>query len=318
MRLSEYKRSNSAQNFDEFFRKGYVSILYGDSGVGKTTISLYLCLLAGAGKNLFHNLLKVKEPKKVAYISLELYKEDILEKLEPIRKRYRISTSEMEIMDLDDISDYRSFEKILEQKRYDFVVVDSFVAFYEGKSIYDPVEVKEFIKKTRKLARNSESHIMFIHHTIKSSGKNKTDRYQGVSTIKFLTTPFMQAYTEGKSFRVLTIEKHNFAYPFEKIYYYINKNGAITWYINEKAKYEEILHKFEPILKHLKDREYGMKTDELLNLSGLKKRTFYAHLNKLEEMGIIEWHHKGSKVSRVSISKRFKFILKRNNKFKRE
>ncbi len=57
--------------------------------------------------------------------------------------------------------------------------------------------------------------------------------------------------------------------------------------------------KYEPILKHLKKSKEGIRTKELLKLSGLNKRTFYKYLNELEEYGVIKWIRKYSDVSTV-------------------
>ncbi len=113
--------------------------------------------------------MKVSEPKKVAFLSLELYKEDIQMKLIPLMKRYKIKNPNITFFDLEDVNSVEGLERILKKRNFNFVVVDSLILLFDNsKSLYDAVHVKNFFIAIRRLAKQRKAHIMFIHHTAKS------------------------------------------------------------------------------------------------------------------------------------------------------
>jgi len=297
--LTWEKYENLKKNdVNSFFKKGRVSVIYGSSGLGKTTITIYLSLMLSKGKDLFNGLIKVRNPKKVLYVSMELEKEDLLAKFYPIMKHYRIREVEMDIVDMLDINDIDDVKHFIENNKSEFVVIDSLIAIYKGRSLNDVIEVKEFFMKLKKIAIDNNCHILIIHHTNKDNEKDKKyDTYLGASSIKNQSTPFIKVGRDKGTF--IEIEKTNFAVPFRKLYYYIDKNGGIRWYVRTKLsnRYDDILE----VLK--KEKEVYVK--DLINKVPLSDRTVYRYLGELEELGIIEWKRKYTDRAFVVLNKKF-------------
>lgn len=167
------------------FARGFISIMFGEPGSGKTWLILALCLSLSNGSTLWNGisvkkskvlLLEGDSPDALLKMRLEKFDEKLNDKYFYYVNRYTAENNGINLS-LSDIKGRKNFEKIIKANRPDFIVIDTLISFINDEK--DAEGVKTVIDDLRKRAEKYNCHILICHHSRKrmtGEKRNKLDQ----------------------------------------------------------------------------------------------------------------------------------------------
>ena len=177
--------------------KGTVTSLVAPGGTGKSYFSLELSIgLATAGQINFMGLPLLNKSFKIAYITLEDLKKIVKLRLKKLRAKihpqywtdifqnlsvFPLSGKNAVIFDMKKERNYswiNKYYKIAEE--HDFVIVDTLRRIHRGKE-NDDADMTEVLSILEEIAEETDTAIMFCHHTNKDAMKNDNGDQQYAS-----------------------------------------------------------------------------------------------------------------------------------------
>jgi hypothetical protein len=157
---------------DSLLSKGGLSILVADPKVGKSTLARQLMREVLRGSTFLD--LKCKQGN-VYYFAIE-------EQVQILNSSFRklgITAEDQLFVHVGDTMSENSFEEfrnLIVEKKPSLVVVDTMFDLIQVESEFSYKEVKKELRKLRQVARDSDSHILLVHH---SSKGRPEDRLRG-------------------------------------------------------------------------------------------------------------------------------------------
>lgn len=197
--------------------RGNVGLMVASTNLGKSTLSLNLALSATAGEEFYPLLSERHSAQKILYIDGEATKEQLQtdikkmmevftpSQVESVKKNlFLICDEELDDEPLDLVNP--DHQKVIKEKALacepDLIIVDTLSALMDMEDENDNAKVKkEVIKPLKKLARQTNSAVLLLHHTGKfNEGFSKANKaYNGRGASAF----------GALSRSVITLEKSN-------------------------------------------------------------------------------------------------------------
>ena len=173
----------NAQNYEwiveNFFPKGFISFLFGESGCGKTWILLDLCLKLIQGEDVLNGI--EVQPSKVLLFEGDapdtLLKERLFKLCSNVDdtkfkyvNRFNTDNSDFNI-DLASEDGRKNIEIIIKESGCDLVIFDTLISFINDEC--DPKEIKPCVDFLRSVAKKYNCHILVCHHSRKRESKDR-------------------------------------------------------------------------------------------------------------------------------------------------
>lgn len=172
--ISEVKMTKSYQWIvKNLFARGFISIIFGDPGSGKTWLILVLCLSLSNGSTLWNGifvnkskvlLLEGDSPDALLKTRLEKLDEKLNDDYFSYVNRYTAEKKGMNLS-LSDTKGRKNLETIIKAYRPDFVVIDTLISFINDEK--DAEGIKRVIDELRIFAEKYNCHISICHHSRK-------------------------------------------------------------------------------------------------------------------------------------------------------
>lgn len=161
---------------------GYLAMLQGDPGVGKSTIGLGIAAAISAGTSLFGMDDEV-EAQRVLVVSLE---DSIAEVIVPRLIAAGANLSNIQAYKGDQIAlDVEKLEEQTVSSGSRFVLLDPVIALVgAGRDINKANETREFMARLAAVADRTRACILLVHHMNKASGARAL--YRSVGSIDFV------------------------------------------------------------------------------------------------------------------------------------
>ncbi|MDQ3750415.1 MAG: AAA family ATPase [Acidobacteriota bacterium] len=194
--------------------RGNLGLFVASTNLGKTTLALNLALSATAGNEFYPLLNQTHTARKILYIDGEATKPELQtdirkmlevftpQQVESVKKNlFLICDEELDDEPLDLVNP--EHQEIIKQKALacnpDLIIVDTLSALMDIEDENDNAKVKkEVMKPLKKLAKQTNSAILLLHHTGKyNEGFSPTGAYKGRGASAF----------GGLSRSVFTLEK---------------------------------------------------------------------------------------------------------------
>jgi len=157
---------------------GEVSIMFGDPGVGKSTVAAAIASAVSTGDE---EVIDSTESHNVLFMSAEDSPEFVIkprmESLDGDMKRVSVLACEWKILDETVLADLRNE---VEELNPALLIIDPLVAALGAKvDMYRANEVRPFMERLGALARETKTAVLVIHHTNKGSGQRAAYRASG-------------------------------------------------------------------------------------------------------------------------------------------
>lgn len=152
------------------FARAYVSILFGEGGIGKTWLILYLALKLSNGLNIWNDipakqakvlLLEGDAPDSLLKERVEALGIDLNPDYFVYVNRYTAEKDGI-ILNLSTEEGRANLETIIEQSKPDLVIIDTLISFVDDEVKQD--KIKPVIDSLRVLAEKHNCHNMVCHH----------------------------------------------------------------------------------------------------------------------------------------------------------
>lgn len=166
---------------EPIFARRFVSLIFGEAGVGKTWLVLDLALCIANGYDVWgkHSV----TPKKVLFLEGDAPDQLIKNRLNVLDKksinprnlifanRHNYERNDIDLS-ISTKNGKRHLELLIEQHRADFVIIDTLISFFEGDES-NVSDVRPVISYLRMLAEKYNCHILVCHHSRKRISNEK-------------------------------------------------------------------------------------------------------------------------------------------------
>ncbi len=149
--------------------KGGLSIIVGDPKAGKSTVARQLIENVLRGKPFLGRNCK---QGPVDYYAIEEHENVLTSSF----RRLNVTNEDNLFVHVGDIfseNEFEEFQKLMLERKPTLAVVDTMFDIIKVESEYSYQEIKRELRKLRKLARETESHILLVHHTSKGGGEKR-------------------------------------------------------------------------------------------------------------------------------------------------
>lgn len=299
---------NEAKNYEwvatELFAKGYVSVLFGEPGCGKTWTLIDLGLKLSNGLDVL-NSIGVQQSKVLLFegdapdslLKTRINRFNIKQNDEYFKYVNNLEADSQGIdITLTTNEGRNNIEFIVAKFMPALVIIDTLISFINDEK--DPKEMKEVVAFLRRIAKEYNCHILICHHSRKretGEKKKKLDQSDviGSSVISRLASVIIgvDTYEQNPTQKVLSLKKSWFR-PFEALLFEIKDTleGKIEInyesYTETKSKVEEAVAVISDYIKTSTNGEFTRK--EVVGVfKNIPETTIKNALKTMEEQGYI-------------------------------
>lgn len=180
--LYDLKIEKLPKLLDPFFQKVGLASLVGTSDTGKSTLLRQLSLAIGLKQEKFLGFKLNTTSGKVLYVSTEddptSIAHSIRKQIESIEKKHENLDKEL-LKNIEFIFDthklLENLTKKLDANQYDLIIIDAFADVFT-KEINANTQVRQFLDKFDKLAKQKNTLIIFLHHIGKRTTNYKPSK----------------------------------------------------------------------------------------------------------------------------------------------
>ena len=253
---------------------GKLTMIQGDPGSGKTTLSLILAASLSKGENEFHiDGLDTKEVINVIYQTAE---DGIEDTIKPKLDRLMADCTHISYITNDDYINLEndSIENIIKNKNIKLLILDPIQSFLgKGKSLQQVSDIRPLMKNLSKIAQKTGCAIVLIGHLNKT--ERSKDLYRGLGSVDLTAIArsiiFVRKLDENNNIRIITQIKNSLEKEGDSLAFKIEKNGNILWLGHYEIDDFEINDKDNSTIA--KDILINMLADGMKPLSEIQKQT---------------------------------------------
>ncbi|MGK7945724.1 MAG: AAA family ATPase [Microcystaceae cyanobacterium] len=283
----------------QYFANQSVSMVYGESGVGKSFLAYNLAKSLLEGSDFLDQpvpdcndvlVIQMDEPlptTKTRWESLGLlpYVKRNALNLVPVTEGFTLTKENIALLD----------ESLKANPQISFVIIDNLLHGISGTGIdinSSQVET-DIIIPLQRIATRYDCHITILHHT----KKGEPETFYGSNTIKNALS-YMGCLIKTRSGRIALKDiKQRNCPEMREVSYILNENGLIDspmvmcggndGFDEQPVPTPTERNDSEVFLLLAKNHPNGLTVNELVEESGMTKRTVQRHLKQLEEKGLI-------------------------------
>lgn len=289
---SEVKSKTVEWLWYPFIPFGKVTMILGDPGCGKSSVTLFLTSILSNGKKLPLQEENVKSCN-IIYQNREDNEEDTVK---PRLDGYGANCDKViYVKEDDDIISImgKDLEELIKISNAKVLILDPLQAFFDGGNMLRVESVRPIMNNLIKIAENTGTAIILIGHLNKNEGGK--DLYRAVGSIDFTASPrcvniISEEESLGKDYRVLTNIKNNLAKKGQALSFRLKENTIDEWAVYEK---DNICSLAEKRLDELVDEKgiNSVEAFEYMEQLGFSKRTVERAKKNLEIASVKEGGH---------------------------
>lgn len=284
--------------------RGNVGLVVASTNLGKTTLALNLALSATAKTEFLPLLNQSHTARKILYIDGEATKAELYtdinkmqevfapEQVESVKKNlFLICDEELDDELLDLVNP--EHRKVIERKALacnpDLIIVDTLSALMDIEDENDNAKVKkEVMKPLKKLAKQTNSAVLLLHHTGKyNEGISTVGAYKGRGASAFgglSRTVLNLEKSKSKENRVILSSPKVKGEEFSKTVLELDKNSRWFRVVGEVAQEKEI-EKYEQVIEFVRQAQRPVKRKEIKKEVQISAPTLTRNLNRAVKNG---------------------------------
>ena len=238
-RMSEFQTEPVEWLWEPYIPLGAITILQGDGGLGKTTISSAIAAAITTGKGLPGKDITISCAPVIMQNAEDSYSKTILPRLEG----FGADCDRIHVIDEDEqplsFTDERIEQAIIRTKTK-LVILDPIQAYFGGKDMNSTGAVRPIMKQLGKIAERNNCAILLVGHFHK---QGNAPQYRGLGSIDIYNAA-RSVLTVGKiewedDMRAMVQNKSNLSAPGISQAY--NFNPGFTWLGDYEVTVEELL-----------------------------------------------------------------------------
>lgn len=222
---------------EPYIPAGHVTLLLGDSGIGKSTATL--AIASGLTNGIIAWNKTAVEPGRAILLSAEDPADSVvLPRLLQMGAKVSMIRAPQEF-DEDGLSDplvldeYGCEDLLNEIKSFGakLVVIDPLRAYFDGDNMNDQVQARRFMRRLTNICVQTGASIILVHHVTKN--ETAKGRYRAAGSQDFFDASRSALMAvgdpENKDVYALTHEKHNLSFRADAIGYMFTKEDGFSW-----------------------------------------------------------------------------------------
>jgi len=240
-RMSEFQTEPVEWLWEPYIPLGAITILQGDGGLGKTTISSAIAAAITTGTALPGQIKSSPCAPVIMQNAEDSYSKTILPRLEG----FGADCDRIHVIDEDEqplsFTDERIEQAIIRSKSK-LVILDPIQAYFGGKDMNSTAAVRPIMKQLGKVAERNNCAILLVGHFHK---QGSSPQYRGLGSIDIYNAA-RSVLTVGKiawedDMRAMVQNKSNLAAPGMPQAYRFDPDSGFTWLGDYEITVEELL-----------------------------------------------------------------------------
>lgn len=280
-KMSEFQAEPVEWLWEPYIPLGAVTILQGDGGLGKTTISSVIAAAVTAGKDLPGNNAAAR-----ADVIMQNAEDSYSKTIRPRLELFGSDCGRIHVIDEDEqplsFTDDR-IERAITLIKPRLIIFDPVQAYFGGKDMNSTSAVRPIMKHLGRLAKQNNCAVLLIGHFHK---QGNSPQYRGLGSIDIYNAA-RSVLTVGRiawedDMRAIVQNKSNLSAPGVSQAYTFNQSGGFAWLGDYEITVEELL-------KGKRKQKEGQDTVQPENQSAKARRLIETALsNGLVSAGDIE------------------------------
>jgi uncharacterized protein YbaA (DUF1428 family) len=288
--------------------KGCLTQIHGAPKSGKSVFSLYLSCLAATGE-CPEGPIKIDKIVKTLYLTWEdsawLVSQRAVQYTAGLGFGNRTIPAKLDVaaylpLWLDHEEKVKAFERMLATEKYELIVFDTLSYFHSAEE-NDASEMKAVMARLRKLARDHDLAVLYVHHRRKEfRGKGverspASERSRGSTAISAAADVIIDWGDRSEDSNLTPVEirsKYGYSKQWE-VEYQADEDGKVRWTVSIKTKLDVETKSMTAVLEMLRElapqsecgRVPATTLRDIGEQKGIKKSTVYSCLKRLEEQG---------------------------------